>query len=113
VLGGILDLTDPGTLQRLGLDAAALAGEWRPAMEAWLAGAGPMPLTQQVGLAAHLTGRVRGIWFRSARAEGGHCLAVFPDRLCAEDFVEVHDTTGYYAQRLRDPEEADGRRHAA
>jgi hypothetical protein len=113
VLGGILDLTDRGTLQRLGLDAAALAGEWRPAMEAWLAGAGPMPLTQQVGLAAHLTGRVRGIWFRSARAEGGHCLAVFPDRLCAGDFVEVHDTTGYYAQRLRDPEEADGRRHAA
>src|SRR4051794_6118294 len=45
VLGGVLDLTDGGTLARLGVTAAALAAEWRPGMEAYAAGTGPMPLT--------------------------------------------------------------------
>lgn len=76
-MGGVLDLTDADTLRRLALTTDGLRGEWRPAMEAWVASGGPMPLTQRLGLAAHLTGRVRGIWFRSARAGRGHCLAVF------------------------------------
>ena len=112
-LGGMLDLTDDGTLRRLGLPADGLCGEWRPAMETWLGGGGAMPLTQQVGLAAYLTGRVRGIWFASARVRDGRCLAVFPDRLVPGmgDVVEVHDSSGRYGQRFPIPPAE--RRHAA
>lgn len=113
-LGGMLDLTDGGTLRRLGLGTDALQGEWRPAMEAWVAGRGGLPLTQRLGLAAHLTGRVRGIWFQSARAREGRCLAVFPDRLVpsAGDAVEAYDSSGRYAQHLPAALQTE-QRHAA
>jgi RES domain-containing protein len=101
ILDGILDLTDTRVRGRLGLTRAAARGSWRPAMEAYLAGTRSMPLTQQLGLAAHLTGRVSGIWYESARNDGGHCLVVFPDRLAPlGGFVEVHDSSRRYRQRL-------------
>jgi RES domain-containing protein len=98
-IGGVLDLTDPGVRRALGVTAADLAAEWKTAMEDHLAGRGPLPLTQQIGAAAHLTGRVRALRFRSARHRRGTCLCVFPDRLSARD-GDVVRTSGTYPQRL-------------
>jgi len=100
--GGVLDLTDRGVRGALGVTRNAIVAEWEPAMETYLSGAGEMPLTQQIGQAAHLTGRVRAIYYPSARYAGGLCLAVFPDRLSPadEDRVAVNDSTGRLAQRL-------------
>ena len=102
VRGGVLDLTDKRVRDALGVTTNAILADWEPAMEAYLRGAGEMPPTQQIGQAAHLTGRVRAIYYPSARYEGGLCLAVFPDRLSlAEgDRVVVNDSTGRLAQRL-------------
>jgi len=98
-LRGVLDLTDAAVRQRIGITPADVAGEWTGELETYLAGRGPLPLTQQIGLAAHLTGRVRGILFPSARHPGGLCLCVFPDRLSAVD-GDVVRVSGTYRQRL-------------
>lgn len=95
----VLDLTDPDVRRRLGVTEAEVKAEWKPVMEEYLAGRGPLPLTQQIGFAAHLTGRVRGILFPSARHPGGQCLCVFPDRLSAAD-KDVVRVSGTYRQRL-------------
>lgn len=102
VHGGILDLTDKRVRTALGVTKAGIMAEWEPAMEAYLSGTGEMPVTQQIAQAAHLTRRVRGIYFPSARYPGGLCLVIFPDRLSpAEgDTIAVHDSTGALAQRL-------------
>jgi RES domain-containing protein len=102
VVHGVLDLTDSAARDALGVTDGGILAPWEPAMEAYLRGAGEMPLTQQIGQAAHLTGRVRGIYYPSARYAGGLCLAVFPDRLSAAegDRIVVHDSTGRLAQRL-------------
>jgi RES domain-containing protein len=99
---GVLDLTDARVRRALGVSQAAISGEWRAEMEGYLAGSSPMPLTQQIGAAAHATGRVRGILFPSARWKGGTCMVVFPDRLDPAEGDRVHavDATGTYAQRL-------------
>jgi RES domain-containing protein len=96
---GILDLTDADVLRRIGITADDVAAEWQTTMEEYLAGRGPLPLTQQIGTAAHLTGRVSGILFPSARHPGGLCVCVFPDRLSATagDVIRV---SGTYPQRL-------------
>jgi len=99
---GILDLTDRRVRTALGITKAGIMAEWEPAMEAYLSGTGEMPVTQQIAQAAHLTRRVRGIYFPSARYAGGLCLVIFPDRLSlAEgDTIAVHDSSGALAQRL-------------
>lgn len=99
---GIIDLTDEAVRMALGVTEDEILAEWEPAMEAYLAGTGAMPLTQQIAQAAHLTRRVRGIHYPSARYHGGLCLAVFPDRLSPSegDLIAVHDSTGALAQRL-------------
>jgi RES domain-containing protein len=101
-LGGVLDLTRAGTRRALRVTRSAICSEWRPEMERWLQGNAAMPVTQQIGCAAHATRRVRGILFPSARWTGGSCLVVFPDRLVAAegDRVEAVDTAGTYTQRL-------------
>jgi RES domain-containing protein len=101
-LHGVLDLTVQATRRALRVTKSAICAEWRAEMEQWLRGSGPMPLTQQIGYAAHATGRVRGILFPSAKWKGGRCLVVFPDRLVAaeKDEVEAVDATGAYAQRI-------------
>lgn len=96
---GVLDLTDAAVLRSLGVTPAELRAEWAAEMEAYLAGRGPQPLTQQIAVAAHLTGRVRAILFHSARHPRGTCLCVFPDRLSARD-NDVVRVGGTYAQRL-------------
>ncbi len=98
-VGGVLDLTDRGVRRALGVSKAELTGEWTAAMDEYLAGRGPLPLTQQIGAAAHLTGRVRAIRFDSARHRGGICLCVFPDRLSKRD-GDVVRAYGTYRQRL-------------
>jgi RES domain-containing protein len=96
---GVLDLTDPAVCLRVGVTPADIAAEWADVLEAYLAGRGPLPLTQQIGRAAHLTGRVRGILFPSARHPGGLCLCVFPDRLSDAE-GDVVRVSGTYPQRL-------------
>ncbi len=102
VRDGVLDLTEKEVRDALGVARNAILVEWEPAMEAYLSGAGEMPLTQQIGQAAHLTGRVRAIHYPSARYAGGLCLAVFPDRLSLADGdrIAVNDSSGRLAQRL-------------
>lgn len=102
VRGGVLDLTEKEVRDALGVGRNAILADWEPAMEAYLGGTGEMPLTQQIGQAAHLTGRVRAIYYPSARYAGGLCLAVFPDRLSPADGdrVAVNDSTGRFAQHL-------------
>ena len=95
----VLDLTDPAICHRVGVTPADVTAEWTDALEAYLAGHGPLPLTQQIGRAAHLTGRVRGILFPSARHPGGLCLCVFPDRLSDAE-GDVVRVSGTYRQRL-------------
>lgn len=99
---GIMDLTDEAVRTKLGVTEDEILAEWEHSMEAYLAGTGEMPVTQQIAQAAHLTRRVRGIHYPSARYHGGSCLAVFPDRLSRSDgdFIAVHDSTGALAQRL-------------
>ncbi len=101
-VSGVLDLTDRHIRRALGVTKLGITGEWRPEMDQYLAGLAAMPLTQQVGQAAHATRRVRGIRFPSARWKGGVCLVVFPDRLVAAegDRVEAVDGTGTLAQFL-------------
>jgi RES domain-containing protein len=95
----VLDLTDPAVCGRIGVAPAEVVAEWKDDLEAYLAGRGPLPLTQQIGFAAHLTCRVRGILYPSARHPGGLCLCVFPDRLSAAD-GDVVRVSGTYRQRL-------------
>lgn len=100
-VSGILDLTSHRVRRAVGVTTSTITDEWRPEMDRYLAGTAPMPLTQQIGHAAHATGRVRGILFPSARWKGGTCLVVFPDRLVADsDHVLAMDSAGTYAQRL-------------
>lgn len=99
-VGQVLDLTDGDVRRVLRISKKAIRTEWQAPMLAYLSGRGPMPLTQQIGLAAHVTGRIAGILYPSAREEDGVCLVVFPDRLAPGDRVEAHDSTGTLAQVL-------------
>lgn len=96
---GVLDLTDESVLGRIGLTLEDVRAEWVDAMEEHLAGRGPLPLTQQIGLAAHFTKRVRAILYPSARHPEGVCLCVFPDRLSTAD-GDVIRVRGQYRQQL-------------
>lgn len=98
-VGVVLDLTDPAVCQRIGVTSTEVVAEWKDELEIYLAGRGALPLTQQIGLAAHLTRRVRGILYPSTRHPGGICLCVFPDRLSAAD-GDVVRVSGTYRQRL-------------
>ncbi|MFL5542611.1 MAG: RES family NAD+ phosphorylase [Longimicrobiaceae bacterium] len=98
-VGEVLNLTDPAVCRQIGVTPAEVVAEWKDELEIYLAGRGALPLTQQIGLAAHLTGRVRGILYPSARHSGGICLCVFPDRLSAAD-GDVVRVSGTYRQRL-------------
>ena len=104
-LQAVLDLTDFRVLRTLRVTRSTISGEWRPQMELYLQGSAPMPLTQQIGYAAHATARVGGILYPSARWKRGRCLVVFPDRLTSAggDSVEAVDSTGRYAQRIPQP----------
>lgn len=59
-VSGVLDLTEQRVRRALGVTRAGITGEWRMQMDRYLAGSGAMPLAQQIGHAAHATGRVRG-----------------------------------------------------
>lgn len=99
-LGGVLDLTNPDIRRQLRVSKRQILSEWEPAMLAYLGSKGPMPLTQRIAEAAHLSGVVRGILYASARWKGGRCLVVFPDRVQVDDRVQAYDTTGKLSQRL-------------
>ena len=75
---GVLDLTDPAVCHRVGVTPAEVTAEWADVLEAYLAGRGPLPLTQQIGRAAHLTGRVRGILFPPPATQAASASASSP-----------------------------------
>ncbi len=99
-VGGVVDLTDASVRRALRVSRKAIMTEWQEPMLAYLAGKGPMPLTQQIGLAAHVSGVVGGILYPSARWKGGRCLVVFPDRLASGDRVASYDSEGMLVQVL-------------
>lgn len=102
-LGRVLDLTNATVRRALRVSRKAIMAEWQAPMLSYLAGRGPMPLTQQIGLAAHISGIVKGILFPSARWKDGLCLVVFPDRLAKGDRIASHDMAGVLAQALSTP----------
>ncbi len=71
--GLLLDLSAPETLAGLGLTAAALAEEWRPASDT-----GRVAPGQTFGRLVYEAG-YEGVRFPSARRESGINLALFPD----------------------------------
>lgn len=99
----VLDLTDGAVRKAVRVSRKAILAEWEAPMLAYLSGSGPMPLTQQIGAAAHLSTAVQGIYYPSARWKGGRCLVVFPDRLTAADRVDAYDPTGVLSQQLAPP----------
>jgi hypothetical protein len=91
-----MDLRAPEVQAALGPNTEEMVENWRVA-----AALGPLPPTQAVGLGAHGSARITAILSHSARnADGGAILAVFPDRLAGDDFIEVIDASGTLAQRL-------------
>ncbi len=94
IVSGVLDLTDPATLNALGTNEQEISG-------AWLTSAHPP--TQLLAQVAYDSGIVVGIKYPSARNVGGGVnLVVFPDRLplAATDFLEVFDPHGNLTQRI-------------
>jgi RES domain-containing protein len=102
-LDRVLDLTDGSLRRALGISRKAILADWEAPMLAFLAGRGGMPLTQQIGTAAHSTSAVKGILYPSARKKGGQCIVVFPDRIAASDRVASYDPGGNLAQSLTPP----------
>jgi RES domain-containing protein len=98
----MLDVTDADVRRVLSITAADLRADWETEQDGYLAGHGPMPVTQLLALAAHTSGVVTGIKYPSARTRFGNNLVVFPDRLDATlaDGLEVVDSTNRYRQRL-------------
>jgi len=95
-VGRVLDLRAPEVQATLRTNAEEMTANWRVA-----AAVGPLPPTQALGCGAHSSERIAAIVSHSARnREGGAILAVFPDRLAGEDFIEVIDASGTLAQRL-------------
>jgi RES domain-containing protein len=99
-LDGVLDLTDAAVRRTLRVSRRAIVEEWEAPMLAYLAGRGAMPLTQQIGAAAHITRVVKAILYPSARWKGGRCLVVLPDRIAVSDRVASYDPTGGLTQAL-------------
>jgi hypothetical protein len=102
VVHRVLDLGDGPTRRAVGLSRAEVRADWEPGQEEYLAGRGPMPATQLLALATHLSGLFAGIRYPSARTRFGENLVVFPDRLerARGDVLEVVDSTGQLVQRL-------------
>jgi RES domain-containing protein len=95
-LDDVLDARARATEAALGTSTQELTGDWR-----YLAGAGGIPPTQLLGLAAHASTRIVAIVAPSSKNIGkGSILAVFPDRLAGGNFIEVVDPTGTLRQRL-------------
>ncbi len=97
----VLDLSDAQVRRGLRVSLRAILAEWQASMLAYLTGKEEMPFTQQIGLAAHISGVVKGILYPSARAKGGKCLVVFPDRIGPADYVASYDPASFLAQELR------------
>jgi RES domain-containing protein len=72
-VGLLLDLTTPETQSAIGVHPTHLAEEWRPAADA-----GEVAPVQAFGRLACEAG-FEGLYFPSARREGGVNLALFPD----------------------------------
>lgn len=101
----VLDLTDDDTCRTLDLTDLELRADWEQGQDGYLRDLGPMPATQLLALAAHTSGLVTAIKYKSARTDFGTNLVVFPDRLSADagDLLEVIDSKGRLVQRLPSP----------
>jgi hypothetical protein len=96
----ILDVTNDDVRRALGLSLAQLRSDWESLQAHFLSGAGAMPPTQLLALAAHELKIVQGIKYRSVRdRKRGVNVVIFPDRLdrTGGDHISVYDDTGYYA----------------
>lgn len=97
----LLDVTeseDGGrAISVLGTSIQELTGDW----ETYNARDQESP-TQQLGRACFDSGRFRGIRYLSSKNPGsnGHCVAIFPERLLPDEFIEVFDPFGNLLQRM-------------
>jgi len=94
-LNAVLDVTDSTVQHVLHTRAAELAAPWRQARNR-----GQTPPTQQLGQAVYDSGLFEAIWYESARVPGTYCLCVFPDRLASPSYLEVHDPSGQFQERI-------------
>ena len=98
----VLDLTNPGTLDKLDLTARSLLNPWR-----WdLYTLGKIPLSQEVGDAVFQTGSFEAIRYASEKADDPYRVqpaanwVIFPARLAQPSFVRVLDVTSRLQGRL-------------
>jgi RES domain len=95
VLTSVVDLTEPIAQSKLGTSHAELTGEWLVPQDEYLAGRGPMPLTQMLGQAAYDEGTILGLAYRSTKSASGKLsLVIFTDRLAKSlSYLELHNKT--------------------
>lgn len=98
----VLDLTDPDIQVALNTNDTELRGPWQRAQVRFLAGLGPMPPTQQLGLSAFGTGLLTGLQYPAAKEGDGLNFVVFTDRLATSPMnrLEAHDSSGHLRQSL-------------
>jgi RES domain-containing protein len=85
-LPSVLDLTDVATRASLQIAEGDLVAPWEH-----LQARGEKVRTQELGSWVFETGRFTAIRFPSAIQPGGHCMAIFTDRIVPPAFVRVYD----------------------
>lgn len=80
-LTDIVDLVDAPVQQALGTTHQELTGHWQIQQAQHLAGQGPLPPTQVLGLAAFHSGTIVGLRYPSSKNPGAASLVVFTARL--------------------------------
>lgn len=96
-LSGVLDLTDPVMQNGIGTSLQELTGVWR------ISAAGQEPPTHKLARVAYEVERIVGIRYVSAKnPEQGTCIAVFVDRLVADQpsYLRTIDPYSHLAQRF-------------
>lgn len=91
-LSAVLDLTDTSNQQALATNLQELTGAWIP-----FSAENQISPTQEVGAAAHNLMKIEALKVPSAQNIQAPCaynLAVFPDRLLLNSYIEIYDDSG-------------------
>jgi RES domain-containing protein len=95
ILDSALDLTGSVIQEALATSQQELTGAWL-----WeQANTGEAP-TQRLGRIAFESERICGLRYPSSKNAGGVCVAVFPERLTRNSYMEVFDPFDNLAQRI-------------
>jgi RES domain-containing protein len=95
ILENILNVTSSKVQQALATSHQELTGAWL--WEQSRTGEAP---TQRLGRIAFESERICALRYPSSKNPGGACVAVFPERLTGNSYVEVYDPFDNLAQRI-------------